>query len=450
MYFEALLFIFVLMFLESQLMKWYRRDLFTEIFHLHWKYALIIAAVMLSLFVLPADKLKIFVYGIFTLFCPIYLLKRREFFSLDNNRPELSIQAKSKTEKWYLCFEGIQTIVNFVFSMIIFSVLFRETIRIFNLVFTEIDELIIGAVFSTTVAAIIIYRSASKFSPSGFWRNVGFNRDKSFFKRAIIPAIVGFVCACSSAYVAVTRDVQPSTPLNESLQTADNVLVIVGFFILALIIAPLFEEIVFRGYFYHISRRIIGKVSTVILIGATFAAMHVGQYWGDWLAIFMVAVVGFAITILRAWTGTTSSGVIAHYVYNIGVTVITTTILMTSNPAYFEYEANYPNLNTEEKIVLLEKSIETRPEFADAYNDLAWLYAEEGVKLDQAMELVDKALYLSPDEPMYLDTKAEIYQKFGLFSKETEMRQRVIEFSDNKDLIERQQQRLRELQDPFM
>ena len=213
MYFEALLFIFILMFLESQLMKWYRRDLFREVFYLHWKYALIIAAVMLSLFVLPVDELKVFVYGIFTLFCPIYLLKRHAFFSLDDNCPELTLEAETRTEKWYLCFEGIQTIVNFVYSMIIFSVLFRETVRIFNLSFTEIDELIIGAVFSTTVAAIIIYRSASRFSLAGFWHNVGFNRDKSFLKRAIIPAIVGFICACSSAYVAVTRDVQPSTPL---------------------------------------------------------------------------------------------------------------------------------------------------------------------------------------------------------------------------------------------
>ena len=48
---------------------------------------------------------------------------------------------------------------------------------------------------------------------------------------------------------------------------------------------------------------------------------------------------------------------------------------------------------------------------AGAYNNLAWLYAEMGRKLDEALQLSRRSLALDPDNPEFLDTLAEIYYK---------------------------------------
>ena len=194
---------------------------------------------------------------------------------------------------------------------------------------------------------------------------------------------------------------------------------------MAICIAPLIEEIVFRGYFFHVLEEWIGVQKAIYVIALTFAFLHVGQYWGDWLAIIMVTVLGFALTLLRAWSGSTIASVITHYVYNGGVTIIPIIMIAISNPAYLEYKINYFDYDAQTKEILLRKSIASQPDFVDAYNDLAWLYAEEEKNLNEALELVDKALKVAPQQPAYLDTKAEILEKLGRFDEAQLIRNRL-------------------------
>ena len=46
-----------------------------------------------------------------------------------------------------------------------------------------------------------------------------------------------------------------------------------------------------------------------------------------------------------------------------------------------------------------------------AYNNLAWLYYSEGMKLDEAEKLAGKAVELSPDAQDYKDTLEKIVEK---------------------------------------
>ena len=87
--------------------------------------------------------------------------------------------------------------------------------------------------------------------------------------------------------------------------------------------------------------KIRGKKFAIYVIALVFAFLHLGQYWGDWLAIGMVTLLGFALTILRAYSGTTIASVIAHYVYNGGVTIIPIIMMILSNPAYFKYKTYF-------------------------------------------------------------------------------------------------------------
>jgi Tfp pilus assembly protein PilF len=60
------------------------------------------------------------------------------------------------------------------------------------------------------------------------------------------------------------------------------------------------------------------------------------------------------------------------------------------------------------------KAIDLDPKSGDLRNNLAWVYVEQGQDLDTALELVMKALELSPEHrPYYLDTLGVVLLKLG-------------------------------------
>lgn len=52
----------------------------------------------------------------------------------------------------------------------------------------------------------------------------------------------------------------------------------------------------------------------------------------------------------------------------------------------------------------LQKSINMMPDFAEALNYLGYMWADRGVKLQQALDLIEKAVKLEPGSPAYLDS----------------------------------------------
>lgn len=61
----------------------------------------------------------------------------------------------------------------------------------------------------------------------------------------------------------------------------------------------------------------------------------------------------------------------------------------------------------------LKKAISNKPDDATLYNSLAWFYADNAMKIDQAIELAQKGLSLSPDNALILDTLGWAYYRKG-------------------------------------
>ena len=185
-----------------------------------------------------------------------------------------------------------------------------------------------------------------------------------------------------------------------------------AFFVVSVVLAPFFEEVIFRGFFFYVVNKLKGKMFAVFSIAFIFALLHFDQYWGDWIAIVAVTLLGLILTTLRAWTGTSLASMAMHYSFNIGMTFIPLIMVFLSNPVYFEYQIHYNDLNSHQKEQFLLESIHKYPQHTASYNDLAWLYAEENRNLDEALALVHKALEREPDNYAFLDTQAEIlYRK---------------------------------------
>lgn len=77
---------------------------------------------------------------------------------------------------------------------------------------------------------------------------------------------------------------------------------------------------------------------------------------------------------------------------------------------YFWYAAACEREGRFEKAEkLFTRCLELDPQHAEAYNYLAYMWAEKGVKLDQAFKYVNKALKLNPKSAAFLDTLGWIY-----------------------------------------
>ena len=61
----------------------------------------------------------------------------------------------------------------------------------------------------------------------------------------------------------------------------------------------------------------------------------------------------------------------------------------------------------------LRRVIEVKPDFAAAYNALGYSFADRNIKLDEALDLIKKALEISPNDHYMLDSLGWVYYKKG-------------------------------------
>ena len=88
--------------------------------------------------------------------------------------------------------------------------------------------------------------------------------------------------------------------------------------------------------------------------------------------------------------------------------------------------------NLEEAVALLSEAIATGPEFAPAYNTLAWLYADKlGTNLAEAERLARRAHELDPDATHIYDTLGWILYKQGHYAEALSAFEQVIALAPN-------------------
>jgi membrane protease YdiL (CAAX protease family) len=102
-------------------------------------------------------------------------------------------------------------------------------------------------------------------------------------------------------------------PIDEYFKTthAAWILSIFGIFI-----APFFEELFFRGFFYPALYRRIGLFAATVLNSLLFAFTHEGQLAHAWAPLLVLFIVGVTLTIVRARTQSVACSFLVHSGYN--------------------------------------------------------------------------------------------------------------------------------------
>ncbi len=366
----------------------------------------------------------------FVVFGPIYLLRRAKYKeAYEKKNPNIFLDPRKKTR--ILLSDAAGIVLTWFLAIFWFHLILKGFGEYVSFLDSELVRLLIATLFESFVMIALIYGVSKKYLKQDFWDIVGVRaKERSFFKHFIVPAFVGVGFAAVSSSIVLGRNIQPSTPLSQILESTHSSSALMLFLGVAVLLAPLFEELIFRGYFFHVMKKFRGETFAICFVSLVFSFLHVGQYWGDWVAIMVVTLLGFNLTVMRVWGGSTLSSIVMHYFYNGCVALIPILMLLVSNPAYMQYQMKSHILSFDQKEELLLESIELQPDSANSYNDLAWLYAENDQSLDEGLELIDKGLSLNlvgPQKQAFLDTKAEVLYKLGRYEEAVEIEKGLVE-----------------------
>ncbi|HCI45595.1 MAG TPA: hypothetical protein DE315_08735 [Candidatus Omnitrophica bacterium] len=313
----------LVVYLDAAMLR--RRDgrLFNKVFAVSPPLTFVMAGLILFHLAVVADSPTNLPPFIFVVLLAVYLLRRVRFQQLAGTGKPVPPDEAGGYPSSVLVSDAYNVILIWFLAMVVIGAFFKSAGEVFPAFESPMGRLLLSAVFSSTIALILIARASQKFSGRGFLYNAGLRRGgRSVMEVFVVPALAGLFFAVVSSAIIWLRHTQPVTPLSEVIEATTSTFLFAIFLVMAILIAPLIEEIIFRGYFFHVISRARGERFAIYVISLVFAFLHVGQYWGDWAAIAMVMLLGFALTILRARTATTLASIVTHYVYNAGVTIV--------------------------------------------------------------------------------------------------------------------------------
>jgi hypothetical protein len=151
-----------------------------------------------------------------------------------------------------------------------------------------------------------------------FWRSVewGWELGSDWKEMAKYAGLAVALAVVMMGFTYLLEKFLPhrETDLEKLLKLGAVVRVLVA--TLAVLTAPLVEEVVYRGVLYLGIERAWGKAAGVILVTLLFALVHVPQYWGSYAALTAIISLSLVLTLLRSATGKLLPCFMTHLVYN--------------------------------------------------------------------------------------------------------------------------------------
>lgn len=144
-----------------------------------------------------------------------------------------------------------------------------------------------------------------------FWKSLGWRKPTP--SRVVLLVVAGAVLA---VLISLAPPLLPDTqtfPL-EQLFTSPAASYALGVF--AIGIAPVVEELVFRGLLFAVFERAAGLTFAIAGTATLFAALHIQEYWHAWNHLLMIFVVGAVFSVARGKSGSLTPSVFLHVGYN--------------------------------------------------------------------------------------------------------------------------------------
>ncbi|MBI3669753.1 MAG: CPBP family intramembrane metalloprotease [Acidobacteria bacterium] len=182
---------------------------------------------------------------------------------------------------------------------------------------TKAAVLVAGQALWSAATMIYLFGTVRLRQADPFWRTIGW---RALRPNTMTARKAALLCLLGGVGLAVTVQLssfavgkKTKLPIEELFQSRSSVLLLMA---LGILVAPLVEETIFRGYIYPVLARGLGIPAGVLLTGTLFGLVHAPQLWGGWGQVMLIIVVGIVLTSVRARTGTVLASFLVHLGYN--------------------------------------------------------------------------------------------------------------------------------------
>jgi membrane protease YdiL (CAAX protease family) len=186
--------------------------------------------------------------------------------------------------------------------------IFRPHLRMSEL--TTNDQIVLQGIMDLVLVAFIMF--LVKIVHRGrFLETISWTRSRLYGPGSLIS--LGTTLAIT---VILTSNLFPTpnpTPIEKLISSTESLYV---FALFGIAVAPLFEEIIFRGFLFRVFFDMGGAKLAVPGTAFLFALLHSLQLWGNWLAILLIFAVGFVLAFVRYRSGSLIPGLVVHISYN--------------------------------------------------------------------------------------------------------------------------------------
>jgi len=186
--------------------------------------------------------------------------------------------------------------------------IFNPEFRVADL--TATDQIFIQGVMNLVIVGFIAFlikvvHGLSFVQTIHWFKNFQFNIG--------LLILLGIALAISVLIVSSFLPSGEPPPIERLLSTTTAMYV---FAIFGIAVAPLFEEIIFRGFLFKVLSDIRGPGTAVSVTAILFALLHLPQLWGSWAGVILIFVVGYVLSFVRQRSNSLIPSFIIHTSYN--------------------------------------------------------------------------------------------------------------------------------------
>lgn len=144
-----------------------------------------------------------------------------------------------------------------------------------------------------------------------FWKSLRWEPPRLKWSSIVLAGVVLALAVAATSIVLRTPDIE--SPMKELLEDPSSVLMVAIF---GTTLAPLFEELAFRGFMQPLFVKSFGAVAGILLAALPFGLLHLQQYGFSWRHGLLITLAGAGFGWMRHSTGSTQAAVIMHAAYN--------------------------------------------------------------------------------------------------------------------------------------
>jgi len=188
---------------------------------------------------------------------------------------------------------------------------------------------------------LFLYMTLAVLRGMPFWRSLGWKKLNADPATGKGSPWMYFLSGCGLAiFVALAGSRVKNAehvPIQELFKSRSGAILLMG---MAVFVAPLVEETIFRGYLYPVLARILSSIAeflgvepaqaargamvmSIFATGILFGLMHGYQLGWTWGLVGLLTIVGVIFTFARAWTGTVLASFLLHLGYNSMIALTT-------------------------------------------------------------------------------------------------------------------------------